>query len=129
MSCELAATSARPSPRNPSAKSWSGREGHAAALAPSWSSAMTPSLLGIFTDSDLARLFENRREVLLDAPISQVMTADPIRVQVGEPVTEAVETLRSRKLSELPVVDRGGRLVGLIDITDLIGLPADDIED
>lgn len=86
-------------------------------------------LLGIFTDSDLARLFENRREVLLDAPINQVMTADPIRVKVGDPVTEAVETLRARKLSELPVVDRGGHLVGLIDITDLIGLPADELED
>ena len=33
---------------------------------------------------------------------------------------------KARKISELPVVDRGGRLVGLIDLTDLIGLvPAD----
>ncbi len=48
---------------------------------------------------------------------------------VGATVVEAVESLRSRKLSELPVVDRGGRLVGLVDITDLIGLEPAEIEE
>jgi arabinose-5-phosphate isomerase len=85
-------------------------------------------LLGIFTDSDLARLFENRRESLLDSPISEVMTPRPVHVAVGSSVAEAVEALRARKLSELPVVDRGGRLVGLVDITDLIGLVPPDAE-
>ena len=37
-------------------------------------------LLGIFTDSDLARLFERRREADLDRPIGEVMTADPVQV-------------------------------------------------
>jgi arabinose-5-phosphate isomerase len=86
-------------------------------------------LLGIFTDSDLARLFENRREGLLDHPLADVMTAKPVRVAVGASVDEAVEALRARKLSELPVVDRGGRLVGLVDITDLIGLDPRDPDD
>lgn len=86
-------------------------------------------LLGIFTDSDLARLFENRREALLDHALGDVMTANPVQVTVGQNVTDAVEALRARKLSELPVVDRGGRLVGLIDITDLIGLEPSDIDD
>ena len=30
--------------------------------------------------------------------------------------------MRSRKISELPVVDGDGRPVGMLDITDLIGL-------
>ncbi len=79
-------------------------------------------LLGIFTDSDLARLFERRREADLDRPIGAVMTANPVQVAVGSRLTEAVESMRARKLSEIPVVDRGGRLVGLIDLTDVIGL-------
>jgi len=79
-------------------------------------------LLGIFTDSDLARLFERRRETDLDRPIGEVMTPSPVQVTVGDRLTEAVEVMKSRKLSELPVVDRGGRLVGLIDLTDVIGL-------
>jgi arabinose-5-phosphate isomerase len=58
--------------------------------------------------------------------MAEVMTPDPLRVAVGAPVADAVELLKVRKISELPVVDRGGRLVGLVDVTDLIGLlPAD----
>lgn len=83
-------------------------------------------LLGIFTDSDLARLFERRREADLDRPIGEVMTAGPVQVCVGSFLNEALDAMKTRKISELPVVDRGGRLVGLIDLTDLIGLvPAD----
>ncbi len=79
-------------------------------------------LVGIFTDSDLARLFERRQDALLDRPIGEVMTADPVQLAVGASVAEAVEAMRSRKISELPIVDEGGRPVGLIDLTDLIGL-------
>ena len=86
-------------------------------------------LLGIFTDSDLARLFERRREAMLDRPIGDAMTGNPVQATVGSSVAEAIEALRSRKLSELPVVDRGGHLVGLVDVTDLIGLvPAELVE-
>jgi arabinose-5-phosphate isomerase len=83
-------------------------------------------LLGIFTDSDLARLFERRREAELDGPIGAVMTRDPYRIRVGATLADAVDIMKAHKISELPVVDRGGRLVGLVDVTDLIGLlPAD----
>jgi len=86
-------------------------------------------LVGVFTDADLARLFENHRENLLDEPISNAMSRDPVKVVVGCGVVEAVDALKRRKISELPVVDRGGRPVGLIDLTDLIGLvPADVLE-
>jgi arabinose-5-phosphate isomerase len=86
-------------------------------------------LLGIFTDSDLARLFEKRRESDLDLPIGGVMTIDPIQITVGATLAEAVEMLKARKISELPVVDRGGHLVGLIDVTDLIALVPADFEE
>ncbi len=79
-------------------------------------------LAGIFTDSDLARLIEARRDAALDRPVAEVMTAGPVTVPVGTRVLEAVEILRHKKISELPVVDADGRPVGLLDITDLIGL-------
>jgi len=79
-------------------------------------------LRGLFTDSDLARLFEQRRDSALDRPIREVMTPDPITVALGTRVIEAVEILSQRKISELPVVDATGRPAGLLDITDLIGL-------
>ena len=83
-------------------------------------------LLGIFTDSDLARLFEKRREADLDRPIGDVMTANPYSIHVGATLADAIELMKAHKISELPVVDRG-HLVGLIDVTDLIGLVPDDL--
>ena len=84
-------------------------------------------LCGLFTDSDLARLFEQRRDAALDRPIREVMTPEPITVPLGTRVADAVEILQRRKISELPVVDAVHRPVGLIDITDLIGLvPSED---
>jgi arabinose-5-phosphate isomerase len=79
-------------------------------------------LRGLFTDSDLARLFETRRDDLLDRPIAEVMTPQPLTVVVGARLIDAVEILQRRKISELPVVDAAGRPVGLLDITDVIGL-------
>jgi arabinose-5-phosphate isomerase len=86
-------------------------------------------LVGIFTDSDLARLFERRQDDHLDRAISEVMTRDPFQVVVGSSVAEAVEVMKSGKISELPVVDLSGHPVGLIDLTDLIGLVAADPEE
>ena len=86
-------------------------------------------LSGIFTDSDLARLFERRCDACLDGPIREVMTPRPLTVGSGLMMVEAVEIMARRKISELPVVDAQGRPVGLIDITDVVGvLPREAIE-
>ncbi len=79
-------------------------------------------LCGFFTDSDLARLFEQRRDAALDRPIREVMTPQPLTVPQGTRVADAVEVLRRARISELPVIDTQGRPVGLLDITDVIGL-------
>lgn len=79
-------------------------------------------LAGIFTDSDLARLIGRHLDAKLDRPISEVMTEQPHTVTPGARVADAVELLRRYKISELPVVDADGKAVGLIDITDVIGL-------
>ena len=79
-------------------------------------------LTGLFTDSDLARLFEHHREETLDEPICDVMTRDPVTIADGALMTEAVSLMADRKISELPVVDDNGRPTGLIDVTDVVGL-------
>lgn len=79
-------------------------------------------LAGIFTDSDLARLFENKREGELDRPVRELMTASPKTITAGAPMHEAVALMAERKISELPVVAADGAPVGLLDITDLVGL-------
>jgi arabinose-5-phosphate isomerase len=79
-------------------------------------------LSGIFTDSDLARLFEQHRDAALDAPIDFVMTRDPLKAAHGSLMSDAVALMAQRKISELPVVDDDGRPIGLIDVTDVVGL-------
>lgn len=79
-------------------------------------------LSGVFTDSDLARLFEGRRDRDLDGPVREVMTSHPLTVPLGSLMTDAVALMARRKISELPVVDAEGKPAGLIDITDVVGL-------
>ena len=79
-------------------------------------------LAGIFTDSDLARLFERRNDEALDGPIGRVMTLRPTTVIAGTRLRDAVAILEARRLSELPVLGRDGRPCGLLDIVDLVGL-------
>ena len=79
-------------------------------------------LTGLFTDSDLAKLLESRQDATIDGPITAVMTPRPTSIQTSSKVSEAVEMLKHRKFSELPVVDDLGNPVGMIDITDVIGL-------
>jgi len=79
-------------------------------------------LCGVFTDSDLARLLEQHRDEQLDSPVSDVMTSNPTTLRDNTCLGDAVTMLTERKISELPIVDKAGRPVGLIDITDVIGL-------
>jgi arabinose-5-phosphate isomerase len=56
------------------------------------------------------------------------MTQNPITIPQGARVADAVEIMRLRKISELPVVDGEGRPVGLIDVTDILSLfPAEEV--
>jgi arabinose-5-phosphate isomerase len=79
-------------------------------------------LVGLFTDSDLARLFEHKRDAALDRPIHEVMTPHPMRVPQGAMALDAIAILGERKISELPVVDYQLRPVGMIDVTDVVTL-------
>mgnify|MGYP006270006051 FL=1 len=78
------------------------------------------TLAGIFTDGDLRRhVFHGGS---LEAPIGEVMTASPTVLRADGPVREAVQLVREKRIDEVPVVDRGGRPVGLIDVQDLVAL-------
>jgi arabinose-5-phosphate isomerase len=86
-------------------------------------------LTGIFTDSDLARLFEQGKDSALDRPIADCMTCGPATATLGMMLSDALLVLTSRKISELPVIDQAGVPLGLIDITDIVGESAADDQD
>jgi IMP dehydrogenase len=71
-------------------------------------------LVGILTRRDL-KFLEN-----LDVPIAEVMTRQPlITAPAGTDLEQAERILLKNKVEKLPLVNRRGRLVGLITIKDI----------
>jgi arabinose-5-phosphate isomerase len=79
-------------------------------------------LSGLFTDSDLAKLLERRCDEKLDRPIAESMACRPMTIGPAATLADAIEILSRNRISELPVVDEADRPVGLIDITDVVGI-------
>ncbi|MFK8114345.1 MAG: SIS domain-containing protein [Rubripirellula sp.] len=80
------------------------------------------ALAGLFTDSDLARLLENREDEALDQTIATRMTVNPTTTILGTMLREAIAVMSHRRISELPVIDQDNCPVGLLDITDIVSL-------
>lgn len=77
-------------------------------------------LQGIFTDGDLRRHLENGREDIMKRPVGDVATRKPMRIHKDRLAAEALSMLRERKIDELPVVDDHGKVVGLLDVQDIL---------
>ena len=76
-------------------------------------------IVGIFTDGDLRRHLK-QGEFILDKRVVELMTKNPVVITENKLAAEALEILRSRKIDEVPVVDRKRRPVGLLDVQDLL---------
>ena len=76
-------------------------------------------LVGIFTDGDLRRRIKSG-EKILQRPVRELMTANPISVTEAMAASEALEVLRARKIDEVPVVDSKKRPIGLLDVQDVL---------
>ena len=77
-------------------------------------------LAGIFTDGDLRRhVFHG---LSLDTPIAEAMTKQPTTLHAKDPVRDAVQIVRERRIDEIPVIDPQGVALGLIDVQDLVAL-------
>jgi len=68
-------------------------------------------LTGIFTERDVLRRVVGRPDVL-DAPITSVMTADPISVGPEASAASALRLMEKHHIRNLPVVDASGQIVG-----------------
>ena len=78
-------------------------------------------LLGFFTDGDLRRLLETR-ETVRGLLIDEVMTQSPHSISPETFAMEALAYLHKLRVDQLPVVDGELRVVGLLDVQDLLDL-------
>jgi len=79
-------------------------------------------LLGFFTDGDLRRLLESESRPDLSIAIDTVMTRSPLSISPETYASEALGLLRQKRVDQMPVVDEDNRLVGLLDVQDLLDL-------
>ncbi len=85
-------------------------------------------LVGVVTDRDLKKASASNATTLdihellyliTKIKIKEIMTKDPITIPVDYTVEEAAEVLLDNKLSGAPVVNREGKLVGIITQADI----------
>jgi dTDP-glucose pyrophosphorylase/CBS domain-containing protein len=78
-------------------------------------------LVGLLTDGDLRRAL--LRGDPLSGPCSEIANLDPVRAALEISAAEALEIMdnaRSFEINHLPLVDRDGRLAGLVLRTDMV---------
>ena len=77
------------------------------------------TLVGVFTDGDLRRCFDVRHD-LHDARVGNVMTRNGVRIQADRLAAEALKLMQDRQINALLVIDNEDRLVGAINMHDLL---------
>ena len=75
--------------------------------------------IGIFTDGDLRRAFEQKVDVATSG-IKDVMHQNPSTIHQGKLAIEAVEMMEQRKINALLVTNDAGVLVGALNMHDLL---------
>lgn len=80
-------------------------------------------LLGIFTDGDLRRALQAKKEAVFQEPMHRLMV--PMPRSVGPEVSawkamQVMEELPDSAITVLPVIDSGAKLLGLIKMHDIL---------
>lgn len=76
-------------------------------------------VVGIFSERDLLYCIARDGGDTLDQPVSAVMTAPAITIDLSENALSALALMTRRRIRHLPVVD-GERLVSFVSIGDLV---------
>jgi arabinose-5-phosphate isomerase len=76
-------------------------------------------VLGVFTDGDLRRALDKQLDVHATR-MRDVMTVNPKTARPRMLAAEAVHLMEMHRITALPVVDEHGRLVGALNVHDLL---------
>jgi len=76
-------------------------------------------LVGIVSDGDLRRLLEQRGKDVMDLTAGEAMTRSPKTISAEEFAATALALMEEKKITSLMVVDRSGKLKGIVHLHDL----------
>jgi len=84
--------------------------------------------MGIVTDRDLVTRVMAPDRNPKTTRIREVMTTDLVVVEDGTGLYEALQCVREKGIRRLPIVDREGKLVGIITMDDIIRLLGQELQ-
>lgn len=76
-------------------------------------------MVGFFTDGDLRRYLQTDRKVL-EKEMREVMTRNPRTIGKGVLAIEAARMIRDMNFDNIPVIDKNGKPIGIVDERDLL---------
>jgi CBS domain-containing protein len=79
----------------------------------------TKKLIGIVTDRDLALKVVASGRQPKQIRVEEVMTRDPVTCQPEDDLQEALDAMGEYQVRRIPVVDKGGAIVGIIAQADV----------
>lgn len=77
-------------------------------------------VVGVITDRDVCMAAYTQGVRLADASIDGVMSGRAYTCVPTDDIKDAARTMRERQVRRLPVVDGGGKLVGLLSLSDIV---------
>ncbi len=77
-------------------------------------------VLGVFTDGDLRRVLDHGQVDVHRLTIGEVMTSPCRTITAERLAAEALQLMDEKRINALPVVDASGRLIGALNMHDLL---------
>ncbi len=77
-------------------------------------------LIGIVTDGDIRRAVKSQNKDLLNARVSEIMTADPETIGEEKLAAEALKLMEQKEINHLPIIDDNGSPLGMVNFQDLL---------
>ncbi len=76
--------------------------------------------IGIITERDIVHQIGSSDLFVVQAPIRQIMSTPLVTIGPNSLIRDAIEIMRLKKISRLPVIDNKGIMVGIVTYKDLL---------
>jgi CBS domain-containing protein len=76
--------------------------------------------IGIITERDIVHQIGSSDLFVVQAPIRQIMSTPLVTIGPNSLIRDAIDIMRLKKISRLPVIDNKGIMVGIVTYKDLL---------